>query len=89
MQEEKWSSGRPFFKKVGLYGETRFLVVAQGTISWTIWNSTTSTEGWIASGRATNSPSSPKAGPSVREGVTRWRYWDNGYKEGNISVTCV
>ena len=84
MEEGRWSRGRPVFKKVD--GETRFLIV--GTV-WYIKRSTTGTGGWIKSGRGTNSPSSPKAGPSVRLGVTRWRYSDNGWKEGNISVTCV
>ena len=85
LEEGRWSSGRPIFKKVD--GETRFLLV-QGSTAWTIQSSTTATTSWIYSGRATNSPSSPKAGPSVREGVTRWRYAP-GEKEGDISVTCV
>ena len=79
----RWSEGRPVFKKVD--GEPRFLLVKEG--DWSIRSSTTATGGWIQSGRGTNSPSSPEAGPSVREGVTRWRYVP-GWKEGDISVTC-
>ena len=75
------------FKKVD--GETRFLHVKEGQTVWAIRDSTTATGPWIKGGRATNSPSSPEAGGSVRLGVTRWRYSDNGWKEGNISVTCV
>ena len=84
----RWSEGRPVFKKVD--GETRFLLVREGETTWTIRSSTTATGAWIQSGRATNSPSSPEAGPSVRLGVTRWRYADGkgGWKEGDISVTC-
>ena len=87
MEEGRWSEGRPVFKKVD--GETRFLIVKEGTTNWSIDDSTTETEVWIISGRATNSPASPEAGASVRLGVTRWRY-DDGSKwaEGDISVTC-
>ena len=87
LEEGRWSAGRPVFKKVD--GETRFLLVKEGETVWSIRSSTTATVAWIQSGRATNSPSSPEAGGSVRLGVTRWRYSDNGWKEGNISVTCV
>merc|ERR1719350_706273 len=66
-----------------------FLLVREGGTVWSIRSSTTATGGWIQSGRATNSPSSPEAGPRVREGVTEWRYNDNGWKEGDISVTCL
>ena len=87
LEEGRWSSGRPIFKKVD--GETRFLLVKEGTTVWSIDDSTTDTGSWIQSGRATNSPSSPEAGPNVRLGVTRWQYGDNGkWKEGNISVKC-
>ena len=88
LEEGRWSEGRPIFKKVD--GETRFLLVAEGDTVWSITDSTTATGAWIQSGRATNSPSSPEAGPSVRLGGTRWRYWDGiEWIEGDISVTCV
>ena len=67
-------------------------MVKEGWIDWNIMMSTTSTAGSevkIESGRGTNSPASPEAGPSVKKGTTRWRYWDGAsYVEGNISVTC-
>ena len=58
--------------------------------AWTIRKSTTADGAYIQSGRATNSPSSPEAGPSVSEEVTRWRYTPGGdpWEEGDISVTC-
>jgi len=88
LEEGRWSEGRPVFKKIN--GETRFLIVGEGSSSWYIQTSTTATGGWISSGRATNSPSSPEAGPSVRREVTRWRYFGGGkWNEGDISVTCV
>ena len=83
----RWSEGRPVYKKVD--GETRYLSVVEGTAVWSITDSTTATVSFILSGRATNSPSSPEAGPSVRAGVTRWRYWDGGWQEGDINVSCV
>ena len=88
MEEGRWSEGRPVYKKK--VGDPMFLLVREGWDYWGIKSSTTGTAGWIASGRATNTPSSPEAGPSVREGVTRWR-WGDGSKfvEGDISVTCV
>ena len=82
-----WSEGRLVFKKAN--GETRFLLVREGTSGWIINSVTTATGAWIQSGKATNSPSSPEAGPRVREGVARWRYWDgSNHVEGDISVTC-
>ena len=88
LEEGRWSQGRPVFKKVD--GETKFLLVKEGKQNWIISSSTTGTTGPITSGRATNSPSSPEAGLSVRRGVTRWRYWDDGkLVEGDISVTCL
>ena len=83
----RWSSGRPVFKKVG--GEPRFLLVEEEFPSWSITDSMTTTGAKIISGRATNSPSSPEAGPSVRLGWTGWRYGDGSkWIEGDISVTC-
>ena len=91
MEVGRWSEGRPVFKKVD--GEPRFLLmVKEGWIDWNIMMSTTSTAGSevkIESGRGTNSPASPEAGPSVRYGVTKWRYFASGWKEGVISVTCL
>ena len=82
-----WSAGRPVFKKVD--GEQRFLMVSKaGRTTWSIRNSLNSTGCGIQSGRSTNSPASPEAGPSVREGVTKWRYGDGSWIEGDISVTC-
>ena len=59
---------------------------------------------WVVSGRATNLPTDVEAGPRPDDGVEQWRYWvgniiiiiitiirywdGNGYKEGNISITC-
>ena len=83
-----WSEGRPVFKKVD--GKTRFLSVPEGMTTWTIKSSITVTGAFIHSGRATNSPTSPEAGPSVRLWVTRWQYASGGkFVEGDISVTCV
>jgi len=79
LEEGRWSEGRPIFKKVN--GETRFLIVAEGYIVWSITDNTTATEAWITSGRGTNSPSSPEAGPSFSEGVTRWMYTSTGVQE--------
>jgi len=84
----RWSEGRPVFKKVE--GGPRFLFVKEGYSTWSIRSSTTAAEDWVLSGRATNSPSSPKAGPSVRFGLTRWRYLvSSKWVEGDISVTCL
>ena len=88
MEAGKWSSGRPVFKKVD--GEQRFLYVKEGTSYWSIRDSlniTTSLS--MKSGRATNSPTSPEAGPSDRYGVTRWRFWNGAnWVEADISLKC-
>ena len=76
---------------IGSRRESRFLLVGEGYSAWTIRReSVTSPSGAIISGRATNSPSSPEAGPSVSMELTSWRYADGkgGWKEGDISVTC-
>lgn len=83
----RWSQGRPVYKKVD--GQTLYLLVKESFPSWYISSSTTGTTGFIHSGRGTNYPSSPEAGPSVRSGYTGWRYWDGGWQDGDISVTCV
>ena len=62
-----------------------FLMVEK---KWRIKTSLNAFGASIQSGRATNSPASPEAGPSDKDGVTRWRYKDAGLKEGDISVTC-
>ena len=91
----RWSSGRPVFKKVN-GEEPRFLFVPDGGSRWTIKSSTNVTGAagaFIMSGRATNSPSSPEAGPRLRLGWTGWHYsvqWGDSvhWEEGGISVTC-
>jgi len=91
----RWSSGRPVFKKVN-GEEPRFLFVPDGGSHWTIKSSTNvtgATGAFIVSGRATNSPSSPEAGPRHRLGWTGWHYsvqWGDSvhWEEGDISVTC-
>merc|ERR1711953_372215 len=84
----RWSGGRPVYKKVG--GQARYLLMPEGSTNWGIDDSTTGTGAWITSGRGTNSPSSPEAGPSVRLGMTGWEYADGGeWQEGDISVTCL
>ena len=71
--------------------EERFLLVNEGYSGWEISpGSTSATSSWIGSGRATNSPLSPEAGPSVRRGWTQWVYSDNGeVKEGEITLKCI
>ena len=88
MEAGRWSSGRPVFKKVD--GEEKFLFVKEGINSWSIRDSLSTTEYHITSGRATNAPSSPEAGPSDTYGTTRWRFKNPGGNlvEGDISLTC-
>ena len=82
-----WSKGRPVFKKVD--GETRYLFVKDGNSgtygAWYVMDSTTGDMGvgsknkqFLRSGRGTNSPGSPFAGPSVRYGTSNWLYNDGG-----------
>ena len=76
------------YKRVGGERE-RFLFVPEGKVGWGISSSTTRADYWIMSGRATSSPSN-EAGPSVRFGVTSWRYYNGEeWKEGEIDVTCI
>ena len=82
----KWSRGRPVFKRVD--GYSRFLLVTRWSNHWVIQRNTFDDAAYMQSGRATNSPSSLEAGPSVTEELTRWRYATPEWKEGDISVTC-
>ena len=84
----RWSQGRPVYKKVDGDKE-RYLFVAQGMSYWTITDSTEAKDSWILSGKATNSPFQPEAGPSARQGVGGWRFYDGKeFKESEISVAC-
>jgi len=88
LQEGRWSEGRPVYKK-GSRSTVKFLLVQEGRTTWGIRSSTTSTSAGIVSGRATNSPTSSRAGGRPSKGVTRWRYTDGErWSEGHISVTC-
>ena len=67
----------------------RYLFVAEGNSYWTITDSTEAKDSWILSGKATNSPFQPEAGPSARLGVGGWRFYDGKeLKESEISVAC-
>jgi hypothetical protein len=83
-----WSAGRPVFMQER--GD-RVLMVAYGYSNWAIKPTTTSTGSYIISGRGTDSPDQPEAGPSERWGTTGWRYAANGKFEdsqGTIEATC-
>ena len=89
MEVGRWSEGRPVFKKVD--GYSRFLLVQEEwSNAWTIRQKTFADGAYIQSGRATNSPTSPEAGPNAGSEVTRWRYAASGnsWEEGDISITC-
>ena len=89
METGLWSSGRPIFKKEDR-GTEMFLYVLKGETVWAIGTSTSSTEGSIKSGKATNSPTMPEAGPSERFNQTGWDYWaGDKWIVGSISVTCI
>ena len=88
MERGEWSQGRPVFRKVE--GESRVLLVKEGKTAWSIKKSVAASGAHILGGRATNSPTSPEAGPSIRDGVQKWRYAVGGvWKEGAISITCI
>ena len=72
MSRGEWSQGRPVFRKVD--GESRVFLVKDGKTTWSIRKSVAAGEAHITSGRATNFPTSPEAGPSSRDGVQKWRY---------------
>ena len=65
------------------------MLVREGKTAWSIKSSTNGTAAYITSGRATNSPTASEAGPSLEFGVSKWRYWDSGWKEGVITVDCI
>ena len=85
--------GRPVYVKLG-GEERRYLLVAEGKTSWSVRTGHIGKLVLLESGRGTNSPGDPGAGPSVRLGVRRWRFWNPLVKEGGsleegvITVTC-
>ena len=88
LQIGRWSSGRPVYQLINSQVE-RYLLVKEGNTVWYIQSSTNTTRAYISSGRATNSPTAPEAGSNLRFGVTKWRYSDSGWKEGDITVECI
>ena len=92
LEADRWSLGRPVFKKAD--GEPRFLFVRDGTsnYAWAISDSIKNDGAFVISGRATNSPTSAVAGISEREGVKSWRFKDKKGKwvesNGDFAVTC-
>ena len=87
LQIGRWSAGRPVYQLINSQVE-RYLLVVEGYTGWYIKSSTSATTAgaFIRSGKATNSPSSPLAGSSLRFGVTKWSYYASGWKEGYIST---
>ena len=84
-----WLDGRPVYKKNE--GETRYLRMEEGLGNWLVSATLVGTGLYLESGRATNSPGSPAAGPSVRLGREGWRYWDGlewQDSKGELAVTC-
>ena len=88
LQIGRWSCGRPVYQLINSQVE-RYLLVRKGKDRWSIQSSTNATTSFIKSGRATNSPTAPEAGSCLRVGVTKWRYSDSGWKEGDITVECI
>ena len=88
IQEESWSSGRPVYRLINSEREVSYLMVKKDINAWYIHHSD---HDWIASGRATNSPTDVEAAGSVSLGLTKWTYIDvnDDWKEGNIDVACL
>ena len=84
---ERWNYGRPVYQKIS--GKAQEMLIAENT--WQIRRSTGERRTNIRSGKGTNSPSSPHAGPSELDNTQNWLYLDmyNGLVEGDISVTCI
>ena len=83
---QMFSSGRPVFKHQtqGIY-----LLVRPGYSSWRVQESVESEWSWMQSGCApTMCPADPRAQTSERNGQESWRYPDNGWKHGDITVKC-
>ena len=89
----EWMEGRPVYVKLG-GEESRYLMVAEGKTSWSVRTAPLGKLVLLESGRGTNSPGDPGAGPSVRLGVREWRFWNplleegGSLEEGEITVTC-
>ena len=84
---ERWNYGRPVYQKIS--GKPQEMLIAENT--WQIRRSTGEGRTNIVSGKGTNSPSSPHAGPSELDNTQNWLYLDmyNGLVEGDVRVTCV
>ena len=87
-QINRWSCGRPVYQLINSDVE-RYLLVAEGWTSWSSMDSTNATGAHITGGRGTNSPTSAEAGPRVIVGVTRWRFSNSGWKEGDVTFSCL
>ena len=72
-------------------GSKKYLRVTPGGSSWLIHYTVDGRyRGWIQSASAGGvSPADPSSGKSDRLGWNGWRYWDGGWKNGDITVDCV
>ena len=71
-------------------GSKIYLGVATSRSTWRIGSTVDENRGWIISGAAGGvNPADPSSGKSVKWGLNGWRYWDDGWKEGDITVESV
>ena len=82
-----WRSGRPIYRQTA--GGTRYLKLILG--AWGVYPKQLGVGPTLRSGRGTLSPGDPAAGPSVKEGLEGWKFWDGStHKDsrGMITVIC-
>ena len=81
-----FSAGRQVFKH---QTQERYLLVPPDKVSWLVQPSVESKVAWMASSCAPSMcPEDPRARTSERLGLTSWRYADNSWKDGDITVKC-
>ena len=77
----RMSAGRPVYRQLG--GGSKYLVLRERYSVWGVGDGVADTAGYIQSGRGTNSPGHPEAGPSKRARVRGWRF-SNVEQEANF-----
>ena len=78
------SAGRPVYKF--LSGKEWYISILEGSSSWAVRDNIHNIDVFIKSAKSSLCPTSASASSSKRWNLENWRYKNNGWKEGKISV---
>ena len=81
----QFSAGRPVYRN----NRGKYLRVLPGTPDWSVSDNVVTDDQRIWSGAAAGlCPASDRSRYNKRRNINSWQYWDNGWRDGDITVTC-